>query len=147
MIKLPKLIGQIEFEGQWLDRSETELTAIAYTVGRSDRCDICVDFVEKWIKERLSKFQFTLYRRDASRKDKYGRYLQPGYDVADGLPNQPTRNGTFLNGDRLLVKTGLKHGDLIAVVTGLRFFYSDAAASPTTDLEETLTDGEKNENP
>ena len=129
------------FEEFWKPRHSWELDAIAYLIGRSKVCDISLDLAPVF-GSRLSKIHCCLFRRGDSAKDKYGKYLPPGYDLLDGYKAKPSSNGTYLNqlDIKIANKVCLRNGDVIYLSDRVRLIYTDCRPSATTELEDTLID-------
>jgi len=129
------------FEESWQSRHSWELDAIAYLIGRSKVCDISLDLTPV-LGSRLSKIHCCLFRRSDSAKDKYGKYLPPGYDLVDGFKGKPSSNGTYLNqlDANIVNRIFLRNGDVIYLSDRVRFIYTDCRPSATSELEDTLID-------
>lgn len=83
------------------DEVSDELNQLIYRIGRSPNCEIQVD----WCDHFISGYQL-MVSRYSKEKD---------YSVRDGLPFKPSKNGTFLNGQKLKYKEVLKNNDRITV--------------------------------
>lgn len=128
------------FYGVWDRQAVWQLESIAYLIGRHEQCDISLGFLDLGFRANLSKVHCCLFRRSKSAKDKYGKYLEVGYDLIDGYKGKPSSNGTYLNGskERVSTKVNLKDKDMIYLSDRVRFIYSNPSVSPTSELEDTL---------
>lgn len=115
---------------EWIERYKVNLIRPFYRIGRSNKCEICLDW-----KKTVSGVQARLYQIPPTMR---GR---GGYRLKDGDVDRPSTNGTFLNGSKLDSKESvkLKHGDLITLGPGLRGVYLGISESIADALESTLT--------
>lgn len=120
-------INEPHFFKQEIILEETGLANI-YRLGRSPVCEISID----WCGHFLSSFQFTL--------TKYSKETE--YSATDGLPSKPSRNGTWLNGNRMDRKLMLQNGDRLVCAGGaleIEYISLSTRSRLADDLEETLS--------
>lgn len=126
-----EVILELWVKGSWVERDRRTLTESLYRIGRAADCEIRVDYAGAYI----GRYQCTLTRYDTSSWKK-----AIGYKIRDGVPDQPSRNGTWLNGKRIEGKIELNDEDVITLVSGhLRMIYREERASRISDRLEDLT--------